>query len=174
MAWTQPVLRLIPAEKIVWQKNKKQTVVWWCHHHRAGALCCGVVFENDASSAAFLNELCSQVLKKQDGIPPDRSLSLCHHELMNKCGIDLEDVVKSDVDGAVVDRRLSSKFHGRVRAQNLTSCLEINFGIDENLVRAKKSYHRPSDVLYPRKPGSSFPPCQSAPFQSITSYKWRI
>jgi hypothetical protein len=130
-----------------------------------------VVFESDASSAAFLNELCSQVLKKQDGIPPDRSLSLCHHELMNKCGIDLEDVVKSDVDGAVVDRRLSSTFHGRVRAQNLTSCLEINFGIDENLVRAKKSYHRPSDVLYPRKPGSRFPPCQSAPFQSITSYK---
>lgn len=117
-----------------------------------------MVFESDASSAAFLNELCSQVLKKREGIPPDRSLSLCHHELMNKCGIDLEDVVKSDVDGAVVDRRLSSKFHGRVRAQNLTSCLEINFGIDENLVRAKKSYHRPSDVLYPRKTGSRFRP----------------
>lgn len=132
--------------------------MWWCHHHRAGALCCGVVFESDASSAAFLNELCSQVLKKREGIPPERSLSLCHHELMNKCGIDLEDVVKSDVDGAVVDRRLSSKFHGRVRAQNLTSCLEINFGIDENLVRAKKSYHRPSDVLYPRKTGSRFRP----------------
>ncbi|XP_046648825.1 titin-like isoform X2 [Daphnia pulicaria] len=124
----------------------------------SGALCCGVVFESDASSAAFLNELCSQVLKKREGIPPERSLSLCHHELMNKCGIDLEDVVKSDVDGAVVDRRLSSKFHGRVRAQNLTSCLEINFGIDENLVRAKKSYHRPSDVLYPRHMRPERPP----------------
>lgn len=124
----------------------------------AGALCCGVVFESDASSMAFLNELCSQVLKNREGISPDRTLSLCHHELMNKCGIDLEDVVKSDVDGAVVDRRLSSKFHGRVRAQNLTSCLEINFGIDENLVRAKKSYHRPSDVLYPRHMRPERPP----------------
>ncbi|KAI9556724.1 hypothetical protein GHT06_016515 [Daphnia sinensis] len=124
----------------------------------AGALCCGVVFESDASSMAFLNELCSQVLKNRDGISPDRTLSLCHHELMNKCGIDLEDVVKSDVDGAVVDRRLSSKFHGRVRAQNLTSCLETNFGIDENLVRAKKSYHRPSDVLYPRHMRPERPP----------------
>lgn len=127
-----------------------------------------MVFESDASSAAFLNELCSQVLKKREGIPPERSLSLCHHELMNKCGIDLEDVVKSDVDGAVVDRRLSSKFHGRVRAQNLTSCLEINFGIDENLVRAKKSYHRPSDVLYPRKTGSRFRPTPR-PYPSHTT-----
>lgn len=118
---------------------------------RAGALCCGEVFESDASSTAFLAELCNQVLKQRDQIPPDRILPLCHAELLNKCGIDLEDVVKSDVDGAVVDRRLRSKFHGRVRAHNLTSCLEVNFGIDENLVRAKKSYHRPIDVFYPRK-----------------------
>ncbi|XP_057374109.1 titin-like [Daphnia carinata] len=124
----------------------------------AGALCCGVVFESDANSAAFLTELCSQVLHRRDQIPPDRTLALCHHELMDKCGIDLEDVVKSDVDGAVVDRRLSSKFHGRVRAQNLTRCLEINFGIDENLVRAKKSYHRPSDVFYPRHMRPERPP----------------
>ena len=120
---------------------------------RAGAaLCCGVVFENDASSAAFLTELCNQVLGNKATTPTDGTLALCHRELMDKCGIDLEDVVKSDVDGAVVDRRLSSKFHGRVRSQNLTRCLEANFGIDENLVRAKKSYHRPSDVFYPRKP----------------------
>lgn len=114
-----------------------------------------MVFENDASSAAFLSELCSQVLKRRELIPPDRMFALCHRELLDKCAIDLEDVVKSDVDGAVVDRRLSSKFHGRVRAQNLTRCLEVNFDIDENLVRAKKSYHRPSDIFYPRK---SHPP----------------
>lgn len=121
-------------------------------HHRAGALCCGLVFESDASSAAFLTGLCSHVLNHRDPVPHDRFLALCHRELMDKCNIDLEDVVKSDVDGAVVDRRLSSKFHGRVRAQNLTRCLEVNFGIDENLVRAEKSYHKPSDVFYPRKP----------------------
>lgn len=129
-----------------------------CDRDRAGALCCGVVFENDAASAAFLAELCSQVLKQRDQIPADRIYPLCHRELLDKCNIDLEDVVKSDVDGAVVDRRLSSKFHGRVRAHNLTRCLEVNFGIDENLVRAKKSYHRPIDVFYPRKIDPPPPP----------------
>lgn len=126
------------------------------------SICCGVVFESDASSMAFLNELCSQVLRRPEhqlsnelltvtGRPPERALQLCRNELLDKCSIDLDDVVKSDVDGAVFDRRLSSKFHGQVRAQNLTGCLQHYFDIDENLVRAKKTYHRPSDVLYPRK-----------------------
>ena len=134
-----------------------------------GALCCGVVFESDASSAAFLTELCGLVLKRRDQIlsnelltaaghggsgyrPPPRVFQLCRLELLEKCAIDLDDVVKSDVDSAVVDRRLSSKFHGRVRAQNLTRCLQINFDIDEMTIRNKQtSYHRPMDVFQPRK-----------------------
>ena len=32
------------------------------------ALCCGVVFESDASSAAFLTELCGKVLQRRDQV----------------------------------------------------------------------------------------------------------
>lgn len=129
----------------------------------SGALCCGLVFENDVSSAAFLAELCGAVLKRGEQAAitssPERlaihltdpMFNECRRDLLAKCGIDLDDIVKSDVDGAVADRRVASKFHGKVRARNLTTCLLANYDIDENLVRAKKSYHRPQDIFYPRK-----------------------
>lgn len=142
------------------------------------------MFESDASSAAFLTELCGKVLQRRDQIlsaelltaaghggsgyrPAPHVLQLCRLELLEKCSIDLDDVVKSDVDSAVVDRRLSSKFHGRVRAQNLTRCLHVNFDIDEMTIRNKQtSYHRPLDIFLPRKTACASPSSLSIPHRA--------
>ncbi len=131
-----------------------------------------MVFESDASSAAFLTELCSLVLNRLHD--PHMSVELlsegihlhdagsagssggigfqqCRIELLDKCGLDLDhDVIKSDVDGAVRGH-IRHEFGGKVRERNLTRCLQHHFNIDENLVRAKKSYHPPTNIYYPRK-----------------------
>jgi len=120
------------------------------------SVCCGVVFESDASDA-FLAEICSLVLKhdlamelttlplEHGGRLPDSVVTLCREELWKKCAIDVDHVVKTDVDG-VVDRKRKIK---GLRKQNLTECLKLHFDIDEDALMAKKSHVKPV-VLYPR------------------------
>jgi len=120
------------------------------------SVCCGVVFESDAS-VTFLAEICSLVLKhdlamelttlplEHGGRLPDSVVALCREELWKKCAIDLDQIVKSDVDG-VVDRKRKIK---GLKKQNLTQCLKLHFDIDEDALVAKKSHLKPV-VLYPR------------------------
>lgn len=135
-------------------------------YESGGSVCCGVVFESDAS-VAFLAEICSLVLKhdlamelttlplEHGGRLPDTVVTLCREELWKKCAIDVDHVVKSDVDG-VVDRKRKLK---GLKKQNLTQCLKLHFDIDEDALVAKKSHLKPV-VLYPRKigPASAHPP----------------
>ena len=126
-------------------------------HFSESGLCCGVVFESDAS-VSFLSEICSLVLKhdlamdlptlplEHGGRPPEKIINLCRQELWKKCNVDLNDVIRTDVDGAIDRERKIQGF----RAKNVTKCLKNHFDIDENTLLAKKAYSV-HPVLYPRK-----------------------
>ncbi|XP_046433877.1 uncharacterized protein LOC124186318 isoform X2 [Neodiprion fabricii] len=101
-----------------------------------GSACCDVIFESDVNVVDIMQEMCQNIVTHHQVDPRVRdalrttkltpqSISLCHEEVLARCGIDLSSFL--------AERERLGKSYKQVleeiRSFNSSLCLKLNFGV---------------------------------------------
>ncbi|XP_046751310.1 uncharacterized protein LOC124414410 isoform X2 [Diprion similis] len=101
-----------------------------------GSACCDVIFESDVNVVDIMQEMCQNIVTHHQVDPRVRdalrttkltpqSISLCHEEVLARCGIDLSSFLAEK-------ERLGKSYKQvleEIRSFNSSVCLKLNFGV---------------------------------------------